>query len=42
MYPNPDVLRCHDPIYIGDVQVAVENYEAFRSGFKQKNLGNFA
>jgi len=38
VYPNPSALRCHDPIYIGKVQVAVKNYETFRSRFEQKDL----
>jgi hypothetical protein len=40
--PDQDVLWCHYPIKIGDVQAVMENDEAFGSRFKQKNLGNFA
>jgi len=42
MNPNPDALRCHDPINIGKVQIAIENYEPFRTRFEQKNLDNTA
>jgi len=40
--PDQDLLWYHYPIKIGDVQVVMENDEAFGSRLKQKNLGNFA
>jgi len=38
MNPNPDALRCHDPINIGKVQIAIENYKPFRARFEQEDL----
>jgi len=42
MDPNPDALRCHDPINIGKMQIALENYEPFRARLEQEDLDNTA